>query len=53
MKEGDSFEPIAGIAKVYGPTCNLLQGERLALNLLARASGIATKYGDISIFRIE
>lgn len=30
-------------ATVVGPACSLLQGERTALNLLARASGIATR----------
>jgi nicotinate-nucleotide pyrophosphorylase (carboxylating) len=43
MKEGEVFEPIKRIATVRGPARKLLLGERVALNLLARCSGIATK----------
>ena len=43
LKEGMSFTPIQGIAKVTGPTHRLLQGERIALNILARSSGISTR----------
>ncbi|THY87573.1 nicotinate-nucleotide pyrophosphorylase [Aureobasidium pullulans] len=32
------------VATVTGPTRNLLLGERVALNVIARCSGIATKY---------
>ena len=46
-KEGDfldaSQEHRRLVATVQGPTHRLLQGERLALNLLSRCSGIATK----------
>lgn len=42
-KEGESFEPIRKIATVKGPARNILLGERVALNTLARCSGIATK----------
>lgn len=31
------------VAVVKGPSCAILQGERVALNLMARASGIATR----------
>jgi hypothetical protein len=44
MKEGTEFDPIAKVATVTGPARNLLLGERVALNTLARCSGIATKY---------
>jgi len=43
MKEGEIFEPITKVATVRGPARRLLLGERVALNLLARCSGIATK----------
>jgi nicotinate-nucleotide pyrophosphorylase (carboxylating) len=43
IKEGASFEPITHCATVRGPVRNLLLGERVALNTLARCSGIATK----------
>jgi len=43
MKEGDTFEPIAHVATVRGKARLLLLGERVALNVLARCSGIATK----------
>eukprot|EP01087_Luapelamoeba_hula_P008535 TRINITY_DN2135_c0_g1_i1.p1 TRINITY_DN2135_c0_g1~~TRINITY_DN2135_c0_g1_i1.p1 ORF type:complete len:290 (+),score=57.88 TRINITY_DN2135_c0_g1_i1:3-872(+) len=42
IEEGAEFTPIAEIAEVHGPARNILQGERVALNLIARASGIAT-----------
>ncbi|PVI03287.1 nicotinate-nucleotide diphosphorylase [Periconia macrospinosa] len=38
-----SFQPITHCATVRGPVRNLLLGERVALNTLARCSGIATK----------
>jgi len=43
MKEGESFEPVKHVATVRGKARLLLLGERVALNLLARCSGIATK----------
>ncbi|RPA71950.1 nicotinate-nucleotide diphosphorylase [Ascobolus immersus RN42] len=48
LKEGQPFSPSTSggkvkIATVTGPVRNLLQGERLALNILARCSGIATQ----------
>ena len=43
VKEGDVFEPVKHIATVRGKARFLLLGERIALNLLARCSGIATK----------
>ncbi|CAG8442285.1 12077_t:CDS:2 [Cetraspora pellucida] len=43
LKEGDYFEPIKEIAKVKGKACNILLGERTALNIIARCSGIATR----------
>ncbi|KAJ3518082.1 hypothetical protein NLJ89_g90 [Agrocybe chaxingu] len=43
IKEGDAFEPVKHIATVRGKARFLLLGERIALNLLARCSGIATK----------
>ncbi|KIJ56764.1 hypothetical protein M422DRAFT_22913 [Sphaerobolus stellatus SS14] len=43
MKEGDTFEPVKHVATVRGKARLLLLGERVALNILARCSGIATK----------
>ncbi|KAL0949327.1 hypothetical protein HGRIS_009402 [Hohenbuehelia grisea] len=43
VKEGESFEPIKHVATVTGKARHLLLGERVALNMLARCSGIATK----------
>lgn len=43
IKEGESFEPITKCASVRGPVRKILLGERVALNILARCSGIATK----------
>ncbi|KAF9076863.1 Quinolinate phosphoribosyl transferase [Rhodocollybia butyracea] len=43
IKEGDTFEPVKHVATVRGKARLLLLGERVALNLLARCSGIATK----------
>jgi nicotinate-nucleotide pyrophosphorylase (carboxylating) len=44
VKEGDTVgEKITHCATVRGPVRNLLLGERVALNTLARCSGIATK----------
>lgn len=41
-REGDILTEVAGLARVRGPGRAILQGERIALNILARASGIAT-----------
>ena len=43
MKEGATFEPIKHVATVRGKARHLLLGERIALNMLARCSGIATQ----------
>ncbi|GLB33992.1 hypothetical protein LshimejAT787_0108760 [Lyophyllum shimeji] len=43
VKEGDTFQPIKHVATVRGKARHLLLGERVALNLLARCSGIATR----------
>ena len=42
-EEGDTFEPVKHVATVRGKARHLLIGERVAVNLLARCSGIATK----------
>lgn len=44
MSEGTHFTPIKEVARVYGKARNLLLGERIALNIIARCSGIAYKY---------
>ncbi|KAI9599384.1 Quinolinate phosphoribosyl transferase [Syncephalis fuscata] len=43
LEEGAVVEPICEVARVYGPACKLLLGERTALNILARCSGIASR----------
>jgi nicotinate-nucleotide pyrophosphorylase (carboxylating) len=43
MAEGSEITPIAKVATVKGPARKLLLGERVALNTLARCSGIASK----------
>lgn len=44
VAEGAVFEPVKHVATVRGKARHLLLGERVALNLLARCSGIATTY---------
>lgn len=44
MEEGETFEPVKHVATVRGKVRHVLLGERVALNMLARCSGIATKY---------
>ena len=41
-QEGNQLEPVCEVAKVTGPANRVLQGERTALNVLTRASGVAT-----------
>lgn len=41
-REGEQLHPICEVARVSGPARRLLLGERVALNCLARASGVAT-----------
>ncbi|KAI9928045.1 hypothetical protein ASPWEDRAFT_113475 [Aspergillus wentii DTO 134E9] len=43
VKEGDSINPVTHCATVRGPIRKILLGERVALNILARCSGIASK----------
>ncbi|KAI4122759.1 MAG: hypothetical protein LQ338_005633 [Usnochroma carphineum] len=43
IHEGETFEPVKHCATVRGPIRKILLGERVALNTLARCSGIATK----------
>ncbi|KAF4575097.1 hypothetical protein EYR36_006453 [Pleurotus pulmonarius] len=43
VQEGETFEPVKHVATVSGKARHLLLGERVALNMLARCSGIATK----------
>ncbi len=50
MAEGEMFEPVKHVATVRGPMRKILLGERVALNLLARCSGIATRYVSAFIF---
>ncbi|XP_067935033.1 nicotinate-nucleotide pyrophosphorylase [carboxylating]-like [Watersipora subatra] len=42
-KEGDNIEVMSRVATVIGPARNILLGERVALNILSRASGISTQ----------
>ncbi|KAL2009234.1 hypothetical protein VTN00DRAFT_7428 [Thermoascus crustaceus] len=43
VKEGETIEPVKHCATVRGPIRKILLGERVALNILARCSGVATK----------
>lgn len=43
VQDGERMEKGKHLAEIIGPTRALLQGERLALNMLQRLSGIATK----------
>ncbi|KAI0082421.1 nicotinate-nucleotide diphosphorylase [Panus rudis PR-1116 ss-1] len=43
LEEGDTFQPVKHVATVRGKARHILLGERVALNMLARCSGIATK----------
>jgi len=43
VKDGDTVTPGTILAEVEGSTHSLLTGERLALNLLQRMSGVATR----------
>ncbi|EMR08808.1 nicotinate-nucleotide diphosphorylase (carboxylating) [Pneumocystis murina B123] len=43
LEEGENIHPVKKIAVVHGAAKNLLLGERVALNMLSRCSGIATK----------
>jgi nicotinate-nucleotide pyrophosphorylase len=52
MQEGEVFEPIKRVATVTGKARFLLLGERIALNLLARCSGIATKSVNLPISKV-
>jgi nicotinate-nucleotide pyrophosphorylase len=49
VKEGETFEPVKHVATVRGKARFLLLGERVALNLLARCSGIATKCASLFV----
>ena len=46
--EGDRLTPVCEVAKVSGPVNRILQGERTSLNVLTRASGIATHARELS-----
>ncbi len=48
FSEGDSVNPVTTIARISGPANKVLQGERTALNILTRASGIATYAQELS-----
>ncbi|KAI0787035.1 nicotinate-nucleotide diphosphorylase [Irpex lacteus] len=43
LEEGETFDPVKHVATVKGKARHILLGERVALNMLARCSGIATK----------
>lgn len=48
VQEGHKVKPLTEVGRVKGPANKLLQGERTALNVLARASGIATHAQELS-----
>ena len=47
-QEGSVLEPVCEVARVSGPVNRVLQGERTALNVLTRASGVATHARDLA-----
>ncbi|OJD35927.1 nicotinate-nucleotide diphosphorylase [Diplodia corticola] len=49
IQEGEAFEPVKHCATVRGPVRKVLLGERVALNTLARCSGIATKSSSLLV----
>lgn len=51
IKEGETFQPVKHVATVRGKARHLLLGERVALNMLARCSGIATKCDPAQLIR--
>src|SRR5512136_1035498 len=40
IKDGDFVKKYTIIATIKGPACSILKGERLALNIIGRMSGI-------------
>ncbi len=48
IEEGSQVNPGDAIARVEGPTIDLLGGERVALNFLQRLSGVATRTRQLS-----
>ena len=44
LEDGQEVVPVCRVAQIEGRACDVLLGERVSLNLLARASGIASKY---------
>lgn len=51
--EGDVIVPVTVLARVTGPVCKLLQGERTALNIVTRACGIAAQARRVSTIARE
>jgi nicotinate-nucleotide pyrophosphorylase (carboxylating) len=47
INEAEAFEPIKHCATVRGPVRKILLGERVALNTLARCSGVATQSANL------
>ncbi|KAG0050245.1 hypothetical protein BGZ83_004987 [Gryganskiella cystojenkinii] len=51
VKEGEMLRPIQKCAFVYGPVRQILIGERTALNILARCSGIASQANRLRLIK--
>ncbi|KAF9299000.1 nicotinate-nucleotide pyrophosphorylase-like protein [Linnemannia elongata] len=51
VKEGEVLKPIQTCAHVYGPVRQILIGERTALNMMARCSGIASQAHRLRILK--
>eukprot|EP00794_Sanderia_malayensis_P003328 gene3328-3815_t len=47
-EEGSQLQPVCPVAYVHGKAKNILLGERIALNVLTRASGISTKCSQLN-----
>ncbi|XP_071946326.1 nicotinate-nucleotide pyrophosphorylase [carboxylating]-like [Antedon mediterranea] len=48
FSEGDLLEPVCTVARVTGPANKILLGERIGLNCITRASGIASIARELS-----
>ncbi|XP_065053968.1 nicotinate-nucleotide pyrophosphorylase [carboxylating]-like [Rhopilema esculentum] len=52
-EEGTSLEPICNVAYIHGKAKDLLLGERVALNILTRSSGISTQCRNLSKIKLR
>ena len=53
FREGEQIQPATTVAKVIGKVNKILLGERVALNCITRASGVATKARNLAKLKEE